>query len=153
MLQKWITAPPPRAKYFSDDDEILLEDDSGRVKLVGDRIKNLNLVTGQSTALLVFFLHLSMLTADHLILITFCHPQESSSPSWDTRRNRETSKSSTSALEESLLTPNPRPLLPRRSRSWMIWTLTMVSCSLPLSSWVLLLALAGFTSGGRKGSR
>ncbi|KAL7411855.1 putative DNA polymerase delta, small subunit [Mrakia frigida] len=49
---KWVTAPPPRAKYFSDDDEILLEDDSGRVKLVGDRIKNLNLVTGIIVAVL-----------------------------------------------------------------------------------------------------
>lgn len=45
--QKWITAPPPRAKYFSDEDEILLEDDSGRVKLVGDNLKEFNLVTGQ----------------------------------------------------------------------------------------------------------
>ncbi|CED83110.1 DNA polymerase delta, regulatory subunit 55 [Phaffia rhodozyma] len=43
---KWITAPPPRETFFSSEDEILLEDESGRVKLVGERLKHVNLVTG-----------------------------------------------------------------------------------------------------------
>ncbi|KAG8993841.1 hypothetical protein FRB90_000586 [Tulasnella sp. 427] len=39
-------AAPPSSKYFSDDDSVMLEDESGRVKLVGDVIKNAGLVTG-----------------------------------------------------------------------------------------------------------
>ncbi|KAG8953686.1 hypothetical protein FRC04_001890 [Tulasnella sp. 424] len=39
-------AAPPTAKYFSDDDYITLEDESGRVKLVGEVIANAGIVTG-----------------------------------------------------------------------------------------------------------
>ncbi|KIO30939.1 hypothetical protein M407DRAFT_42717, partial [Tulasnella calospora MUT 4182] len=39
-------AAPPTAKYFSDDDVIMMEDESGRVKLVGEVIAKAGLVTG-----------------------------------------------------------------------------------------------------------
>ncbi|KAF9232150.1 DNA polymerase alpha/epsilon subunit B-domain-containing protein [Melanogaster broomeanus] len=38
--------PPPREKFYSDEDSIMLEDESGRIKLVGDRLKSTRLVTG-----------------------------------------------------------------------------------------------------------
>ncbi|CAL1704119.1 unnamed protein product [Somion occarium] len=41
-----IPAPPPRKKFNSPDDIITLEDESGRVCLVGDRIRSAGLVTG-----------------------------------------------------------------------------------------------------------
>ncbi|EHA56641.1 hypothetical protein MCOR27_004386 [Pyricularia oryzae] len=45
---RWISAPTSVQKYFSKDgrDSILLEDDSGRVRLVGDILKSVVLVTG-----------------------------------------------------------------------------------------------------------
>ena len=47
-LQRWISAPVSTQKYFTDDDvdQISLEDDSGRVRLVGDMLKTTSLVTG-----------------------------------------------------------------------------------------------------------
>ncbi|KAI0670601.1 DNA polymerase alpha/epsilon subunit B-domain-containing protein [Trametes maxima] len=41
-----IPAPPPREKYHSDEDSVMLEDESGRICLVGDRIRTTCLVTG-----------------------------------------------------------------------------------------------------------
>ncbi|KAI0083974.1 DNA polymerase alpha/epsilon subunit B-domain-containing protein [Irpex rosettiformis] len=41
-----IPSPPPRQKYFSAEDDIMLEDESGRIRLVGDRLKSARLVTG-----------------------------------------------------------------------------------------------------------
>ncbi|KAK7693224.1 hypothetical protein QCA50_002790 [Cerrena zonata] len=41
-----IPAPPPPKKYNSPDDTITLEDESGRICLVGDRIQRAGLVTG-----------------------------------------------------------------------------------------------------------
>ena len=41
-----IPAPPPPAKIYSDTDAFMLEDESGRIALVGDRIKTAGLVTG-----------------------------------------------------------------------------------------------------------
>ncbi|KAK0450621.1 hypothetical protein EV421DRAFT_1161807 [Armillaria borealis] len=41
-----IPPPPPPPKYYSSEDSILLEDESGRIKLVGDRVKAAGLVTG-----------------------------------------------------------------------------------------------------------
>ncbi|KAK0228301.1 DNA polymerase alpha/epsilon subunit B-domain-containing protein [Armillaria fumosa] len=41
-----IPPPPPPPKYCSPEDSILLEDESGRIKLVGDRVKAAGLVTG-----------------------------------------------------------------------------------------------------------
>ena len=34
--QNFIAAPTPRRKFCSDTDEVMLEDESGRVRLVGD---------------------------------------------------------------------------------------------------------------------
>lgn len=44
--QRSIPAPPPRPKICSPDDIITLEDESGRVTLVGERLKSAQLVTG-----------------------------------------------------------------------------------------------------------
>ncbi|OJT14112.1 DNA polymerase delta small subunit [Trametes pubescens] len=41
-----LPAPPPREKFYSDEDSIMLEDESGRICLVGDRIRSACLVTG-----------------------------------------------------------------------------------------------------------
>lgn len=41
-----IPPPPPPPKYCSPEDSVLLEDESGRLKLVGDRVKAARLVTG-----------------------------------------------------------------------------------------------------------
>ncbi|KAL8342549.1 hypothetical protein RB601_004895 [Gaeumannomyces tritici] len=45
---RWISAPPTAQKYISEDgqDSIMLEDDSGRVRLVGDVLEGAILVTG-----------------------------------------------------------------------------------------------------------
>lgn len=52
--QQYIAAPPPRAKFLSDDDEVMLEDESGRVRLVGKVIeeRKFSLVTGVIAAVL-----------------------------------------------------------------------------------------------------
>lgn len=46
--QRWLSAPISTQKYYSDDgsDQVTLEDDSGRVRLVGDILKTVPLVTG-----------------------------------------------------------------------------------------------------------
>ncbi|KAM6500832.1 DNA polymerase alpha/epsilon subunit B domain containing protein [Amanita muscaria] len=41
-----LPAPPQPPCYYSDDDNIMLEDESGRIKLVGERLKDARLVTG-----------------------------------------------------------------------------------------------------------
>ncbi|KAI0033264.1 DNA polymerase alpha/epsilon subunit B-domain-containing protein [Vararia minispora EC-137] len=41
-----IPALPPLNKIFSPDDSTMLEDESGRIRLVGERLKNITLVTG-----------------------------------------------------------------------------------------------------------
>ena len=46
MIQRSIPAPLPPEKYYSDGDVIMLEDESGRIQLVGDRMKKVVLVTG-----------------------------------------------------------------------------------------------------------
>ncbi|PFH59312.1 hypothetical protein XA68_12513 [Ophiocordyceps unilateralis] len=45
---RWISAPVSTQRYYSDDDvdQIMLEDDSGRVRLVGDMPRAVPLVTG-----------------------------------------------------------------------------------------------------------
>jgi len=45
-IQHFITAPPPRTKFYSDADQILLEDESGRIRLSGDRLSAIPLVSG-----------------------------------------------------------------------------------------------------------
>ncbi|KAI9101041.1 DNA polymerase alpha/epsilon subunit B-domain-containing protein [Phlyctochytrium arcticum] len=44
--EHWVVAPPPRVKYASEEDQVVLEDESGRIKLTGNLLKSLNLVTG-----------------------------------------------------------------------------------------------------------
>lgn len=39
MQQHWLSAPIPRAKFFSAQDSVHLEDESGRVRLIGDVIQ------------------------------------------------------------------------------------------------------------------
>ncbi|KAJ7734948.1 DNA polymerase alpha/epsilon subunit B-domain-containing protein [Mycena maculata] len=41
-----IPAPPPLSKFYSPDDSIMLEDESGRIQLVGQRVIEERLVTG-----------------------------------------------------------------------------------------------------------
>ncbi|TGJ78122.1 hypothetical protein E0Z10_g10642 [Xylaria hypoxylon] len=45
---RWISAPISNTKYYADDgsDAVTLEDESGRIRLVGDFLKNVILVTG-----------------------------------------------------------------------------------------------------------
>ncbi|KAL2880961.1 DNA polymerase delta small subunit Cdc1 [Colletotrichum sp. CLE4] len=45
---RWISAPISTDRYFSDEDKdtIMLEDDSGRIRLVGDILQSIHLVTG-----------------------------------------------------------------------------------------------------------
>ena len=46
--QHWIAVPPPREKYLSPDgqDQIMLEDESGRLRLIGTAVSTELLVTG-----------------------------------------------------------------------------------------------------------
>lgn len=52
--EHWIAGPPPRKSYFSQDGEtqIMLEDESGRLRLAGAMLKNTLLVTGVIIAVL-----------------------------------------------------------------------------------------------------
>jgi DNA polymerase delta subunit 2 len=47
-----IPAPPPREKFYCDEDSVMLEDESGRIKLVGNRVGEERLVTGVIVAAL-----------------------------------------------------------------------------------------------------
>lgn len=44
--QHSVPPPPPVDKYYSEDDRVMLEDESGRIRLVGDKLKEFNVVTG-----------------------------------------------------------------------------------------------------------
>ncbi|CAG8576059.1 1244_t:CDS:2, partial [Acaulospora colombiana] len=50
--EHWVIAPPPRPKYCSTDDKILLEDESGRIKLTGEILSQEIIVTGLIMAVL-----------------------------------------------------------------------------------------------------
>ncbi|CAG8491249.1 7691_t:CDS:10 [Ambispora leptoticha] len=52
--EHWAEELPPREKYCSENDEYMLEDESGRIKLIGDILKTENLVTGIVLAVLGF---------------------------------------------------------------------------------------------------
>ncbi|RXW24178.1 hypothetical protein EST38_g1656 [Candolleomyces aberdarensis] len=41
-----IPPPPPVPKFYSSDDHTMLEDESGRIRIVGERLKTTRLVTG-----------------------------------------------------------------------------------------------------------
>lgn len=45
-FQASIPPPPPPVKIYSSEDTMALEDESGRIRLVGDRAKEAKLVTG-----------------------------------------------------------------------------------------------------------
>ncbi|CAK5279540.1 unnamed protein product [Mycena citricolor] len=47
-----IPPPLPLSKFFSEDDCVMLEDESGRIQLVGDRVTKARLVTGVIIAVL-----------------------------------------------------------------------------------------------------
>ncbi|KAG2349360.1 hypothetical protein BDR05DRAFT_994410 [Suillus weaverae] len=47
-----IPAPPLREKFYCDEDSVMLEDESGRIKLVGGRVSEERLVTGVIVAAL-----------------------------------------------------------------------------------------------------
>ncbi|KAL4074533.1 DNA polymerase alpha/epsilon subunit B-domain-containing protein [Scleroderma yunnanense] len=64
-----IPPPPPREKFYSDEDSVMLEDESGRIKLVGERITSTHLVTGVIIAVL------GMESADgDFEVADICHP-------------------------------------------------------------------------------
>src|ERR1700722_2704084 len=46
FVQQSIPPPPPVEKFHSGEDSVMLEDESGRIRLVGDRVRGANLVTG-----------------------------------------------------------------------------------------------------------
>ncbi|KAI9209532.1 DNA polymerase alpha/epsilon subunit B-domain-containing protein [Polychytrium aggregatum] len=50
--ESWETAAEARSKYVSQDDQITLEDESGRVNLTGSRLSDEHLVTGTVVAVL-----------------------------------------------------------------------------------------------------
>lgn len=54
MFQRWISAPTSTQKYWSEDgsDAVTLEDESGRIKLTGNALKSVFLVTGCIIAVL-----------------------------------------------------------------------------------------------------
>lgn len=45
-IQQSIPPPPPSLKFYSQSDRVMLEDESGRICLVGELIKKTRLVTG-----------------------------------------------------------------------------------------------------------
>ncbi|KAF8061475.1 DNA polymerase alpha/epsilon subunit B-domain-containing protein [Lyophyllum atratum] len=47
-----IPPPPPNRKFYSPEDNVMLEDESGRIRLVGERVKGAKLVTGVIVAAL-----------------------------------------------------------------------------------------------------
>ena len=51
--EHWIAAPPPRVKYTdNENDQIMLEDESGRLRLTGWTLKGTLLVTGAIIAVI-----------------------------------------------------------------------------------------------------
>ncbi|KAF2209963.1 hypothetical protein CERZMDRAFT_100017 [Cercospora zeae-maydis SCOH1-5] len=50
--EHWIAAPPPREKYNGGEGQVMLEDESGRLKLTGSFLRNVLLVTGAIVAVL-----------------------------------------------------------------------------------------------------
>ena len=49
--EHWIAAPPPRVKYTDEEkDQVMLEDESGRLRLTGQFLRGLLLVTGAIVA-------------------------------------------------------------------------------------------------------
>ncbi|KAF8201472.1 DNA polymerase alpha/epsilon subunit B-domain-containing protein [Pholiota molesta] len=70
-----IPAPPPPIKFFSSEDGIMLEDESGRIMLVGDRVKDAKLVTG----VIVGALGMETPTGEFEV-IDLCYPEMAPQP-------------------------------------------------------------------------
>lgn len=64
-----IAPPLPRIKFHSDDDQVFLEDESGRIVVVGEFLKGLNLVTG----IVVAFLGMEKASGDFEAM-DICYP-------------------------------------------------------------------------------
>ncbi|KAG8808743.1 hypothetical protein FRC17_003801 [Serendipita sp. 399] len=64
-----IEAPPPRKKFHSEEDQTLLEDESGRITLGGEFLSSINLVTG----LVVAVLGVETSTGDFQV-VDICYP-------------------------------------------------------------------------------
>jgi DNA polymerase delta subunit 2 len=75
MCQQSIPAPPPPVKFFSSEDGIMLEDESGRIMLVGDRVKDAKLVTG----VIVGALGMETPTGEFEV-IDLCYPEMAPQP-------------------------------------------------------------------------
>ncbi|GBE82455.1 DNA polymerase subunit delta-2 [Sparassis crispa] len=71
-----IPAPPPREKFFSSDDVVTLEDESGRICLTGEKIRSSCLVTG----VILGALGLEKNSGDFEV-IDICYPGMASQPS------------------------------------------------------------------------
>lgn len=50
--EQWVAAPPQNSRFFSQNDSFILEDESGRMKLVGDIFKRELITTGMIVAVL-----------------------------------------------------------------------------------------------------
>ena len=46
FLKHSLPSPPPPGKIHSQDDQVMLEDESGRIKLIGEILNDIQLVTG-----------------------------------------------------------------------------------------------------------
>lgn len=55
-----MAAPQPTKKMYSDNDELCLEDESGRIKLVGPIISNTQVVTGGLLLSSINFAHVAL---------------------------------------------------------------------------------------------
>ncbi|KAI0713216.1 DNA polymerase alpha/epsilon subunit B-domain-containing protein [Earliella scabrosa] len=71
-----IPAPPPREKFHSDNDSVMLEDESGRICLAGDRINSACLVTGVILGALGIETH-----SGDFEVIDLCYPGMAPQPS------------------------------------------------------------------------
>lgn len=47
-LQHWIAAAPPKSSYYSDADQVMLEDESGRIRITGSALHKQDLFTGRN---------------------------------------------------------------------------------------------------------
>ncbi|KAI0781162.1 DNA polymerase alpha/epsilon subunit B-domain-containing protein [Trametes elegans] len=96
-----IPAPPPREKFNSDEDNVMLEDESGRICLVGDRIRSACLVTG----VIMGALGIETQNGDFEV-VDLCYPgmapQPSSGVHWPASQSEDAMEVDTSSSSQSL---------------------------------------------------